>query len=34
MAGADGAEQGISPLAAEAYAPDPQGPTTSTEDAR
>jgi carbon monoxide dehydrogenase subunit G len=33
-AGTDGAEQGISPLAAEAYASDPQGPTTSTEDAR
>jgi carbon monoxide dehydrogenase subunit G len=27
-----GAEEGVSPLSPEAYEPDPQGPTTSTED--
>jgi carbon monoxide dehydrogenase subunit G len=30
--GAGGAEEGVSPLSPEAYEPDPQGPTTSTED--
>jgi hypothetical protein len=30
--GASGAEEGISPLAPEAYDPDADGPTTSTED--
>jgi hypothetical protein len=28
-----GAEQGVSPLSAEAYDADAEGPTTSTEDA-
>lgn len=31
-AGGGGAEDGVSPLSPEAYTPDPQGPTTSTED--
>ena len=30
--GTSGAEEGINPLAPEAYDPDPEGPTTSTED--
>jgi len=33
-AGTSGADDGVSPLAGEAYEPDPQGPTASTEDAR
>jgi uncharacterized protein len=32
--GTSGADEGVSPLAGEAYEPDPQGPTTSTEDDR
>jgi len=32
--GASGADEGISPLSPETYSEDPQGPTTSTEDAR
>jgi uncharacterized protein len=28
----DGAEEGINPLSPEAYEPDPEGPTSSTED--
>jgi carbon monoxide dehydrogenase subunit G len=31
-AGMSGAEDGVSPLAPESYEPDPEGPTTSTED--
>jgi carbon monoxide dehydrogenase subunit G len=27
-----GAEEGVSPVSPEAYEPDPEGPTTSTED--
>jgi hypothetical protein len=30
--GTSGAEEGLSPWAAESYSEDPQGPTTSTED--
>jgi hypothetical protein len=30
--GSSGAEEGLSPLSPEAYDPDPEGPTTSTED--
>jgi hypothetical protein len=30
--GSSGAEEGVSPLAPEAYDPDAEGPTTSTED--
>jgi carbon monoxide dehydrogenase subunit G len=30
--GSSGAEEGVSPLASESYEPEPQGPTTSTED--
>jgi carbon monoxide dehydrogenase subunit G len=30
--GTSGADQGISPLAPETYEPEPEGPTTSTED--
>jgi carbon monoxide dehydrogenase subunit G len=30
--GTSGAEQGVSPLAPETYEPEPEGPTTSTED--
>ncbi|MBA2460432.1 MAG: hypothetical protein H0V45_01475 [Actinobacteria bacterium] len=30
--GTSGADEGISPWAPEAYDPDPEGPTTSTED--
>ena len=30
--GTSGADEGISPLAPEAYEADPEGPTTSTED--
>ena len=30
--GSSGAEEGLSPLAPEAYDPDAEGPTTSTED--
>jgi dihydrodipicolinate reductase len=31
-AGGSGADEGISPLAPEAYEAEPEGPTTSTED--
>jgi uncharacterized protein len=31
-AGTSGADEGISPLSPEPYKPDPEGPTTSTED--
>jgi uncharacterized protein len=31
-AGSSGADEGVSPLAPESYEPEPQGPTTSTED--
>jgi hypothetical protein len=31
-AGSSGADEGVSPLSPEAYEPDPEGPTTSTED--
>ncbi len=31
-AGSSGAAEGVSPLSPEAYEPEPQGPTTSTED--
>jgi carbon monoxide dehydrogenase subunit G len=31
-AGSSGAEEGVAPLAPETYEPEPQGPTTSTED--
>jgi hypothetical protein len=31
-AGSSGADEGLSPLAPESYEPEPQGPTTSTED--
>jgi hypothetical protein len=30
--GTSGADEGISPLAPETYEPEPEGPTTSTED--
>ena len=30
--GTSGAEEGLNPLAAESYEPEPEGPTTSTED--
>jgi hypothetical protein len=30
--GTSGAEEGLSPLAPESYEPEPEGPTTSTED--
>ena len=30
--GSSGAEEGLSPLSPEAYDPEPEGPTTSTED--
>jgi len=30
--GTSGADQGVSPLAPETYEPEPEGPTTSTED--
>ena len=30
--GTSGAEEGLNPLAPESYEPDPEGPTTSTED--
>ena len=30
--GTSGADEGLSPLAPEPYEPDPEGPTTSTED--
>jgi uncharacterized protein len=30
--GASGADEGVSPLAPETYEPEPEGPTTSTED--
>ena len=30
--GSSGAEDGVSPLAPETYEPEPEGPTTSTED--
>jgi hypothetical protein len=30
--GTSGADEGVSPWAPEAYEPDPEGPTTSTED--
>jgi carbon monoxide dehydrogenase subunit G len=30
--GTSGADEGVSPLAPEAYEPEPEGPTTSTED--
>ena len=30
--GTSGADEGVSPLAPETYEPDPEGPTTSTED--
>jgi carbon monoxide dehydrogenase subunit G len=30
--GSSGAEEGVAPLAPETYKPDPEGPTTSTED--
>jgi hypothetical protein len=29
---ASGAEEGVSPLSPETYEPEPEGPTTSTED--
>jgi uncharacterized protein len=31
-AGSSGAEEGVAPLAPESYEPEPEGPTTSTED--
>ena len=31
-AGSSGADEGVSPLSPEAYEPEPEGPTTSTED--
>ena len=31
-AGSSGAEEGVAPLAPETYEPEPEGPTTSTED--
>jgi hypothetical protein len=31
-AGTSGADEGISPWAPESYEPEPEGPTTSTED--
>jgi carbon monoxide dehydrogenase subunit G len=31
-AGSSGADDGVSPLSPEAYEPEPEGPTTSTED--
>ena len=31
-AGSSGADEGVSPLSQEAYEPEPEGPTTSTED--
>jgi Carbon monoxide dehydrogenase subunit G (CoxG) len=31
-AGSSGADEGVSPLAPESYEPEPEGPTTSTED--
>ena len=31
-AGTSGADEGVSPWAPEAYEPEPEGPTTSTED--
>jgi hypothetical protein len=31
--GTSGADEGISPLSPEGYEPEPEGPTTSTEDA-
>ena len=31
-AGTSGADEGVSPLAPETYEPEPEGPTTSTED--
>ena len=30
--GSSGAEQGLNPLAPDSYEPEPEGPTTSTED--
>ena len=30
--GTSGADEGISPFSPEPYEPDPEGPTTSTED--
>jgi len=30
--GTSGADEGVSPWSPEAYEPDPEGPTTSTED--
>jgi hypothetical protein len=30
--GTSGADEGVSPLAPETYEPEPEGPTTSTED--
>ena len=30
--GTSGGEEGLSPLAPESYEPEPEGPTTSTED--
>jgi hypothetical protein len=30
--GTSGADEGLSPLSPEPYEPDPEGPTTSTED--
>jgi hypothetical protein len=30
--GTGGAEEGLSPLAPESYEPEPEGPTTSTEN--
>jgi hypothetical protein len=30
--GSSGAEEGVAPLAPETYEPEPEGPTTSTED--
>ena len=30
--GSSGAEEGLNPLAPDSYEPEPEGPTTSTED--
>jgi hypothetical protein len=30
--GSNGAEEGLNPLAPDSYEPEPEGPTTSTED--
>ena len=30
--GSSGADEGLNPLASESYEPEPEGPTTSTED--